>query len=129
MSDDLPPTISPSDPFVILAGIHRFGLAADGADLRDLDATIARLTRERDEAQVAFGLRDAANARADVFREMCIAAEAREAKLREGVGEIARQRLSDEMGQEGRENADWQGTFEMVVRHARAVLAETGGGK
>ena len=34
---------SPSDPAVIIAGIRRFGLAPDGADLRDLEAAIARL--------------------------------------------------------------------------------------
>ena len=35
-------TISPSDPFVILAGIKQFGLAADGSDLRDLTAALER---------------------------------------------------------------------------------------
>lgn len=35
--------ISPSDPMMILAGIKQFGLAPDGADLRDLEAAIGRL--------------------------------------------------------------------------------------
>lgn len=34
--------ISPSDPSVIIAGIRRFGLAADGSDLRDLEAAFER---------------------------------------------------------------------------------------
>lgn len=35
--------ISPSDPSAIIAGIKQFGLASDGADLRDLEAAIERL--------------------------------------------------------------------------------------
>lgn len=35
-----PETIRPSDPLVIIAGIRRFGLAPDGADLRDLEAAL-----------------------------------------------------------------------------------------
>lgn len=36
--------ISPSNPRVIIAGIRQFGLAADGSDLRDLEAAIDRLS-------------------------------------------------------------------------------------
>lgn len=35
--------ISPSDPLMIIAGIRQFGLAADGSDLRDLEAAVTRL--------------------------------------------------------------------------------------
>ena len=73
---DVPDEDSPNHPKQL------FAQAAD---------TIVRLTRERGEAQVAFGLRDAANARADVLGERCAAAEAREAKLREAVAEIAKE--------------------------------------
>lgn len=38
-----PGAVSPSDPMSILAGIKQFGLAPDGADLRDLEAAIQRL--------------------------------------------------------------------------------------
>lgn len=37
-------TISPSDPRVIIAGIRQFGLAADGSDLRELEAALSRLS-------------------------------------------------------------------------------------
>lgn len=40
MTRSSPDTIRPSDPLVILAGIRRFGLAPDGADLRDLEAAL-----------------------------------------------------------------------------------------
>lgn len=36
-------TVRPRDPSTILAGIRQFGLAADGADLRDLENAITRL--------------------------------------------------------------------------------------
>lgn len=35
-----PFTVRPSDPLTIIAGIRKFGLAADGADLRDLETAI-----------------------------------------------------------------------------------------
>jgi hypothetical protein len=44
--------LSPSDPAAILAGIRQFGLASDGADLRDLDAALTAL-------QSALAARDA----------------------------------------------------------------------
>lgn len=37
-----PVAISPSDPAMIIAGIRQFGLAADGSDLRELEAALAR---------------------------------------------------------------------------------------
>lgn len=39
--------VSLADPNVIIAGIKQFGLAADGSDLRDLSAAIARLALPR----------------------------------------------------------------------------------
>jgi hypothetical protein len=41
---------------LIIAGIRQFGLAPDGADLRDLEATIERLTKERDLANERLDL-------------------------------------------------------------------------
>jgi hypothetical protein len=37
-------TIKPADPLTIIAGIRQFGLAADGSDLRDLEAAIGRIS-------------------------------------------------------------------------------------
>lgn len=42
--------VSPSDPFVILAGIKQFGLATDGSDLRDLHSALAASHQQLDEA-------------------------------------------------------------------------------
>lgn len=36
-------TIAPRDPLTIIAGIRQFGLAPDGADLRDLEAAICSI--------------------------------------------------------------------------------------
>lgn len=54
---DVRAVVEPADPHVILAGIKQFGLAADGADLRDLSAALTalsarveELTAERDKA-------------------------------------------------------------------------------
>lgn len=52
MSDQ---TISPSDPEILLAGIKQFGLAADGSDLQDLAAAIARLREAGKLLQGALG--------------------------------------------------------------------------
>ncbi|MCW5697396.1 MAG: hypothetical protein KIS96_11780 [Bauldia sp.] len=41
-------SISPSDPLAIIAGIRQFGLAADGSDLRDLEAAVVRLSTPSD---------------------------------------------------------------------------------
>lgn len=46
-------TIRPTDPKVIIAGIRQFGLAADGSDLRDLEAAIERADARPAQEQIA----------------------------------------------------------------------------
>ena len=56
-------TISPIDPYVILAGIRQFGLAGDRADLQDLERAIDRLVSARlaaEETGYRRGLEEAA---------------------------------------------------------------------
>ena len=45
--------VTTTNPRLILAGIKQFGLAADGADIRDLDAAVERLQRELHTMQTA----------------------------------------------------------------------------
>ena len=51
---DVNGAISPSDPTVILAGIKQFGLAADGSDLRHLEAAIDRLRAENERLRATL---------------------------------------------------------------------------
>lgn len=44
--------VTPSDPSVVIAGIRQFGLASDGADLRDLEMAIQALRTANEEAEV-----------------------------------------------------------------------------
>lgn len=46
-------SIRPSDPLMILAGIRQFGLAADGSDLRDLEAALLAERQAREAAETA----------------------------------------------------------------------------
>lgn len=52
MSDEPEAAISPSDPYIIIAGIKQFGLAPDGSDLQDLIRAFDR-QRASVEAQIA----------------------------------------------------------------------------
>ena len=74
-------------------------------------ATIARLTRERDEAR-------AGAQRKDFYAAKALAAEAREAKLREALAKVY---PSGILAGTADDVEAWQ-------REVRAVLAETGGG-
>ena len=51
--------IRPSDPMFIIAGIRQFGLAADGSDLRDLEAALERIGRDVGEQARLYAEREA----------------------------------------------------------------------
>lgn len=46
--------VQPLNPYVTLAGMKQFGLAADGSDIRDVTAAIEHLRKERNDAVMAL---------------------------------------------------------------------------